>query len=95
MRSMTGFGRGEASCEAGRLRVEVKTVNHKGFDARVRAPRLLSASEQAVVARLRAAHQARSKQAPAWQARRVPHIRSVQSHQEQAVWVLSPLALRA
>ena len=55
MRSMTGFGRGEASCEAGRVRVELKSVNHKGFDARVRAPRLLSAAEQPIIATLRGA----------------------------------------
>jgi uncharacterized protein (TIGR00255 family) len=36
--SMTGFGLGEASCERGRLRVEVRAVNHRSLDVRVRVP---------------------------------------------------------
>jgi uncharacterized protein (TIGR00255 family) len=41
MRSMTGFGVGDASTPAGRLVVEVRAVNHRFLDVRVRAPREL------------------------------------------------------
>ncbi len=36
MNSMTGFGRGSASRPGGRLAVEVRTVNHRGFDLKLR-----------------------------------------------------------
>jgi uncharacterized protein (TIGR00255 family) len=39
---MTGFGVGEAQAPAGRLVVEVRAVNHRFLDVRVRAPRELS-----------------------------------------------------
>jgi uncharacterized protein (TIGR00255 family) len=38
MRSMTGFGIGEASLRAGRLSVEVRSLNHRFLDVRVRLP---------------------------------------------------------
>lgn len=38
---MTGFGVGDASTPAGRLVVEVRAVNHRFLDVRVRAPREL------------------------------------------------------
>ncbi|MGZ3416765.1 MAG: YicC/YloC family endoribonuclease [Polyangiales bacterium] len=41
MKSMTGFGVGEAQTPAGRLVVEVRAVNHRFLDVRVRAPREL------------------------------------------------------
>ncbi len=41
MKSMTGFGVGEAATPAGRLVVEVRAVNHRFLDVRVRAPREL------------------------------------------------------
>lgn len=41
MKSMTGFGVGEAQTPAGRLIVEVRAVNHRFLDVRVRAPREL------------------------------------------------------
>jgi uncharacterized protein (TIGR00255 family) len=41
MRSMTGFGVGDAPTPAGRLVVEVRAVNHRFLDVRVRAPREL------------------------------------------------------
>jgi uncharacterized protein (TIGR00255 family) len=39
MRSMTGFGTGEAAFGAGKLSVEVRAVNHRFLDVRVRVPR--------------------------------------------------------
>jgi uncharacterized protein (TIGR00255 family) len=39
MRSMTGFGTGEAAFGAGKLSVEVRGVNHRFLDVRVRVPR--------------------------------------------------------
>lgn len=39
MRSMTGFGMGEAAFGAGKLTVEVRGVNHRFLDVRVRVPR--------------------------------------------------------
>lgn len=48
LRSMTGFGRGEAA-ESGRTWVaEVRTVNHRFLDQRVILPRLFSAMEDPV-----------------------------------------------
>lgn len=38
MRSMTGFGLGEVRFEAGRVTVELKSVNHRYSDVRVRVP---------------------------------------------------------
>lgn len=48
VRSMTGFGRGEASGPAGRLTVEVKAVNHRFSEVVVRYPRQLAALEEKV-----------------------------------------------
>jgi len=39
MRSMTGFGMGEAPFGTGKLSVEVRGVNHRFLDVRVRVPR--------------------------------------------------------
>lgn len=39
VRSMTGYGRGEASNEQLSVTVELKSVNHRFFEASVRAPR--------------------------------------------------------
>jgi uncharacterized protein (TIGR00255 family) len=39
MRSMTGFGTGEAPFGSGKLSVEVRGVNHRFLDVRVRVPR--------------------------------------------------------
>jgi len=41
MRSMTGYGLGEAPLSAGRLGVEIRGVNHRFLDVRVRLPREL------------------------------------------------------
>jgi uncharacterized protein (TIGR00255 family) len=38
IRSMTGFGEAERDSPAGRLRLEVKTVNHRFFNASVKTP---------------------------------------------------------
>ena len=38
IRSMTGFGEAELDSPAGRLRVEVKTVNHRYFNANIKTP---------------------------------------------------------
>jgi len=35
---MTGFGKGEASFKSGKVTVEIKTVNHKFFDATLKLP---------------------------------------------------------
>ena len=45
VRSMTGFGRAEAALEVGALLVEIKSVNSRHLDVRVRVPRELSAHE--------------------------------------------------
>ncbi len=42
MRSMTGFGLGEAPVGPGKLSVEIRGVNHRFLDVRVRLPRELS-----------------------------------------------------
>lgn len=38
VKSMTGFGRGEAKFKNGKITVEIKTVNHKYFDATLKLP---------------------------------------------------------
>lgn len=38
IRSMTGFGEAERATEAGSLRIEVKTVNHRFFNVSLRTP---------------------------------------------------------
>lgn len=55
IRSMTGFGTGEALTPAGRLTIEIRSVNHRFSEILVRLPRDLSALED----RVRAAVQAR------------------------------------
>jgi len=42
MRSMTGFGLGEAPLDGGKLAVEIRGVNHRFLDVRVRAQRELA-----------------------------------------------------
>ncbi len=46
--SLTGFGRGEADFGEGRLSVEVRTVNSRHLDVRVRASRELATFERSV-----------------------------------------------
>src|SRR5579863_4679575 len=41
MRSMTGFGLGETPFGSGKLEVEIRGVNHRFLDVRVRVPREL------------------------------------------------------
>jgi uncharacterized protein (TIGR00255 family) len=38
LRSMTGYGESEGDFEGGRLRVEIRTVNHRGLNLRLRLP---------------------------------------------------------
>ena len=45
MRSMTGYGRGEASGEGFRVTVELKTVNNRFLDINTRLPSELSSLE--------------------------------------------------
>jgi uncharacterized protein (TIGR00255 family) len=51
VRSMTGFGRGEATGETGVVVVEARSVNHRHLDVALRLPRTL-ASREADVRRL-------------------------------------------
>ena len=46
IRSMTGFGRGEASGEAGRIVVEMKAVNHRFSEVVFRMPRQFASLEE-------------------------------------------------
>jgi uncharacterized protein (TIGR00255 family) len=48
MRSMTGFGRGEAAGEFGRIVVEMKAVNHRFSEVVCRMPRQFNALEEQV-----------------------------------------------
>ena len=48
MKSMTGFGRGEAEKDGRRFTVEIKTVNHRYFEPSVRISRQLAALENEV-----------------------------------------------
>lgn len=48
IRSMTGFGRCEKSDDAHKFTVEIKSVNHRYFDANIRMPRKLVGFENEV-----------------------------------------------
>ena len=48
IRSMTGYGDAERDSPAGRLRLEVKTVNHRFFNANVRTPHGFDRYEKAM-----------------------------------------------
>jgi len=54
IRSMTGFGEAEYDTKAGRLRVEIKTVNHRYFSANIRLPAALDRFEPQIREWLRA-----------------------------------------
>jgi uncharacterized protein (TIGR00255 family) len=45
IRSMTGYGEAERETATGRLRVEIKTVNHRYFSANIRLPSALERHE--------------------------------------------------
>lgn len=45
---MTGFGKGEATFKNGKVSVEIKSVNHKFFDASVKLPSSISAFEDSI-----------------------------------------------
>ena len=53
VRSMTGFGRGEADAGGQRLTVEIRTVNHRYLTVSMRLPREYAALEQTLTARIR------------------------------------------
>jgi uncharacterized protein (TIGR00255 family) len=50
---MTGYGVGDGPVAGGRLQIEIRTVNHRHFNAQVRAPLALQGLEGAVRDRLR------------------------------------------
>lgn len=54
IRSMTGYGEAERETSAGRLRLEVKTVNHRFFNSSVRTPPGYDRYENGIVEGLRA-----------------------------------------
>lgn len=54
MRSMTGFGRGVAESAGARATVDLRAVNHRFLDIKLRGPQLGPAIEDAITARLRA-----------------------------------------
>jgi uncharacterized protein (TIGR00255 family) len=55
MRSMTGFGRGRAPLGAGHIFAELRTVNHRFLDLKIRLPGELASQEERVDRRLRQA----------------------------------------
>jgi uncharacterized protein (TIGR00255 family) len=54
IRSMTGFGEAETDVESGRLRVQMKSVNHRFFNANLRLLPGMDRLEAAVIERLKA-----------------------------------------
>lgn len=48
IKSMTGFGRGAVKVKNGKISVEIKTVNHKFFDAAIRLPGNLAVFEEKI-----------------------------------------------
>ncbi|MDX2022178.1 MAG: DUF1732 domain-containing protein [Deltaproteobacteria bacterium] len=55
MKSMTGFGRATAELPQGQLTVEVRTVNHRSLDIKLRSRDLDGGTENALLAAVRAA----------------------------------------
>lgn len=53
IRSMTGFGESERETEAGRVRVEVRTVNHRNLNVHLRTPQGLERFEPEIQGWLR------------------------------------------
>jgi uncharacterized protein (TIGR00255 family) len=53
MKSMTGYGRGTAERGGRRVTVEIRSVNHRFLDVKVRGPALEPSIEDALVGRLR------------------------------------------
>ena len=53
LRSMTGFGAAEGKVVGGRLRIEIRTVNHRHLSVQLKAPGELSALETDIRERLR------------------------------------------
>src|SRR5438105_2243443 len=53
MRSMTGFGRGTAERDGARATIDVRAVNHRYFDLKLRGTPLAPASEDALGKKLR------------------------------------------
>ncbi|MCA9411018.1 MAG: YicC family protein [Candidatus Omnitrophica bacterium] len=51
--SMTGYGRGAGETALGHLSIEIKSVNHRYLDSRVRLPRQLSSLEPYILAHLK------------------------------------------
>ena len=54
IRSMTGFGEAHTDISVGRVRVQLKTVNHRFFNASIRLPHGLERMESTVNEKLRA-----------------------------------------
>ena len=48
IKSMTGFGRGAAYVKNGKIGVEIKTINHKFFDATLKLPNGIAAFEDKI-----------------------------------------------
>lgn len=48
IRSMTGFGRGSHQFKNGKVSIEIKTINHKFFDATLKLPNNISTFEDAI-----------------------------------------------
>lgn len=48
IRSMTGFGKGEVKFKGGAIIIELKTVNHKFFDASLKLPETISPFEDRI-----------------------------------------------
>ena len=56
IRSMTGYGRGTFSAGEAQYDIDVRSVNHRYLDARVRLPRLLASQEVPVRERIAAVY---------------------------------------
>jgi uncharacterized protein (TIGR00255 family) len=48
IKSMTGFGKGESKFRNGKITVEIKTVNHKFFDATLKLPTSIATLEDSI-----------------------------------------------
>ena len=46
IRSMTGYGKGNLSCEGREYQIEIKSVNHRYLDLSIKIPRSISYLEE-------------------------------------------------
>jgi uncharacterized protein YicC (UPF0701 family) len=94
MRSMTGYGRGVVERDDVRATVDVRSVNHRFLDLKLRGAALPAAIEDAIAARVRGALERGAVAISVHLAGRVPGVRIDGDAAERAHRMLADLAAR-